>query len=65
MEMKSTSRHKPDRKTICPQCNQAYLGTETGSVKLIIAKLIDKKAIIKITVCSMECAAQFIDQNKK
>ena len=61
----SKKRAHPKRMTICPICKEQYLGSETGSVRMIVSRLIDKNSIIKTTVCSMECAAKFIDKNKK
>lgn len=56
----SNNRAHPKRMSTCPVCKEQYLGSETGSVRIIVDRLIDKKCIIKTTMCSMECAAKFI-----
>lgn len=58
------SRKQHQKRTKCDQCNKLYIGYETGSVRLIVDRLIDEKAIIKVTLCSLKCAAEYINKHE-
>lgn len=59
--MIKTTVHQPhNKRTQCLQCNEFFLPQETGSVKVIVNRLIDRNAIVSGLFCSLRCAKKFI-----
>ena len=62
MNVNIPTRKQHQKRQKCYQCHKLFIAYETGSVKIVIDRLIDEKAIIKTRFCSINCAVEYINK---
>lgn len=63
--LKTLTHRQHHKRTQCLICKEFFLPQDTGYVKVIVGRLIDRDAIISGFFCSLECAKKFIEDEEK